>query len=145
MKYAFAAAIIAAGTLSMLPSFAAQLSPISPHQALANRGQCVIIEGVAGVRPDPQRPGIDVDLDGKSSSAFGYIEPQNQAQFPDIQSLDGQKIAIAGVVNFYLGRAEIRMVTAKQLNPANVSTDGSGLTHVGPEFARGDSTSSCGA
>ena len=141
MKYSLAAAALA---LSVLPAFAAPLSPITPHQALANRGQCVVVEGIASVRPDPQRPGYDVDLDGKDSSAFGYIQPENKAQFPDIESLNGQKIAIAGVVNFYLGRAEIRMTSAKQLNPTNVS-DEHGLTHVGPEFARNSESVACGA
>ena len=141
MKYGFAAALIALGTL---PAFAAPLSPISPHEALANRGQCVAVQGTASVRPDPQRQGIDVDIDGKDSSAFGYILPENKAQFPDIESLDGQKIAITGVVGFYLGRAEIRMTSAKQLNTPGVSED-NGLTHVGPEFAASGERVACGA
>src|SRR5262245_48520042 len=132
MKYAFAASAL---LLSVLPALAAPLAPITPHQALANRGQCVAVQGIASVRPDPAPPGCDVDLDGKDSSAFRYILPENKSQFPDIESLNGQKIAIAGVVNFYLGRAEIRMTSAKQLNPTNAS-DEHGLTHVGPEFAR---------
>ena len=82
-------------------------------------------------------------LDGKDSSAFGYIEAQNQAQFPDISSLDGQRISITGVVQFYLGRAEIRLTSASQLTPAT-GGDSAGLTHVGPEFARGNISSDCG-
>jgi hypothetical protein len=141
MKYGFAAAALA---ISVLPAFALQLAPISPHQALANRGQCVTIEGVAGVRSDPQRPGLDVDLDGKDSSAFGYVLPQNQGQFPNLNSMDGQRVAITGVVTMYLGRAQIHMTSARQLSPAGAGTD-SGLTHVGPEWAKGDLNSVCGA
>ena len=142
MKYPTAAVLaLAAFPLIVLP--AAAMAPISPHQALANRGQCVNIEGTASVRTDPQRPGLDVDLDGKDSAAFGYIEAQNQAQFPDISSLDGQRISITGVVQFYLGRAEIRLTSARQLTPAT-GDDSAGLTHVGPEFARGNISSVCG-
>jgi hypothetical protein len=129
-------------TLLALPAGASALAPITPHQALANRGQCVAIEGTASVRTDPQRPGIDVDLDGKNSSAFAYIEPQDQAQFPDLNSLDGQRVNVSGVVQFYLGRAEIKLTSAKQLTPAT-GNDSSGLTHIGPEFARGDGSVVC--
>ncbi|HWY63070.1 MAG TPA: hypothetical protein VNW15_14305 [Rhizomicrobium sp.] len=141
MKYRFAAAALA---MSVLPALALQLAPISPHQALANRGQCVSIEGTASVRSDPQRPGLDVDLDGKDSSAFGYILPQNQSQFPDISSMDGQRVAITGVVTMYLGRAQIHMTSARQLAPAGGNSD-SGLTNVGPEWAKGDQNTACGA
>ena len=144
MKYPIAAVLaLAAFPLVVLPAAAAMMAPISPHQALANRGQCVNIEGTASVRSDPQRPGLDVDLDGKNSSAFGYIEPQNQAQFPDVSSLEGQRISMTGVVQFYLGRAEIRLTAARQLTPAT-GGDSAGLTHVGPEFARGNISSVCG-
>jgi hypothetical protein len=133
----------AAFALLVLPAGADMLQPISPHQALANEGQCVSVQGIASVRSDPQRPGFDLDLDGKDSSAFGYILPQNQAQFPDLGSLNGRRVAITGVVQFYLGRAEIKMTTARQLNPAD-SSEAGGLTHIGPEFARGNQSTICG-
>jgi hypothetical protein len=141
MKYGFAAAALA---MSVLPAFAIQLAPITPHQALANRGQCVSIEGVASVRSDPQRPGLDVDLDGKDSSAFGYIIPQNQGQFPNLSSMEGQRVAITGVVTIYLGRAQIHMSSARQLSAAGTGPD-KGLSHVGPEWARGDMNGICPA
>ena len=144
MKYPIAAVLaLAAFPLTILLGAAAPLAPISPHQALANRGQCVNVEGTASVRSDPQRPGLDVDLDGKNSSAFGYIEVQDQAQFPDISSLDGQRVSMTGVVQFYLGRAEIKLTRAVQLAPAT-GDDSAGLTHIGPEFARGNSPTACG-
>jgi hypothetical protein len=139
MKYGIAAAAI---TLSVLPAFALPLSPISPHQALANRGQCVVVEGTASVRPDPQRLGIDVDLDGKDSSAFGFIRPEDQAQFPDLNAVDGQRVEMAGVVEFYLGRAQIKLTSAKQLSPAG--THEGGLSQLGPEWARTSDNSACG-
>jgi len=133
----------AAFALLAIPAGATAISPITPHQALANRGQCVAIEGTASVRSDPQRPGMDLDLDGKDSSAFAYIEPQNQKQFPDLSSMEGQRVSITGVVEFYLGRAEIKLTSARQLSPA--VGDSGGLTHIGPEFTRGDSSSAiCG-
>ena len=129
-------AIAAALTIIALPVAASNLAPISPHQALANRGQCVSVEGTASVRSDPQRPGLDVDLDGKDSSAFGYILPQNVSQFGDLNALEGQRVNMTGVVQFYLGRAEITLTNAKQLSQAG-SGDEAGLTHIGPDFSRG--------
>jgi hypothetical protein len=140
MKLLISAAVLA---VLVLPAAADGLQSITPHQALANEGQCVRVEGTASVRSDPQRPGFDLDLDGKDSSAFGYILPQNQNQFPDLSSLDGRRVAISGVVQFYMGRAEIKMTSANQLNPADAS-DSSGLTHIGPEFAKGNITTLCG-
>jgi hypothetical protein len=125
----------AALALMVLPLAASPLAPISPHQALANRGQCVSVEGTASVRSDPQRPGLDVDLDGKDSSAFGYILPENQAEFGDLNSLEGQRVNMTGVVQFYLGRAEIKLTNVKQLTPAGSGNE-AGLTHVGPEFSK---------
>ena len=140
MKLQISAAILA---ILVLPASADMMSPITPHQALANRGQCVSVEGTASLRSDPQRPGFDLDLDGKESSAFGYIEPQNKSQFPDLESMEGKRVAITGVVQFYLGRAEIRLTTAKQVNPAGQG-DANGPTHIGPEFARGSMSTLCG-
>lgn len=140
MKYGIAATALA---LSVLPAFAVPLAPISPHLALANLGQCVSVEGTATVRSDPQRPGLDVDLDGIDSSAFGYIIPQNESQFPDIASMNGQRVALTGVITLYLGRAQIHMTSSKQLGPAGANSD-SGLTHLGPEWARTDQYSACG-
>jgi hypothetical protein len=140
MKLLIPAAVL---VLLALPAGADVLQPISPHQALANKGECVSVEGTASVRSDPQRPGFDLDLDGKDSSAFGYILPQNKAQFPDLDSLNGRHVTITGVVQFYLGRAEITMTTARQLNPVG-SGEAGGLTQIGPEFAKGNQSTICG-
>jgi hypothetical protein len=129
MKHLLTAALV----LAAFPA-AAQLAPISPHLALANRGQCVSVEGTASVRSDPQRLGLDVDLDGTDSPAFGYILPGNEAQFPDLGSLAGQRVVLTGVVQYYLGRAEITLASAKQLSPAG--GDEGGLTHIGPEYSK---------
>jgi len=139
MKSTAALMLLAAAT----PAWALSLSPITPHQALSNRGQCVMVAGVATVRADPQRLGFDVDLDGKESSAFGYVLPGDDKNFPALQSYTGKRIAITGVVNMYMGRAEIKMT-----NPAQVTLDvpaqSDGLTHIGPEFGRTGNPSLCG-
>ena len=132
MKHFATAATLA---LVALPVAASPLAPISPHQALANRGQCVSVEGTASVRSDPQRPGVDVDLDGKDSPAFGYILPENVSQFGDLNSLEGQRVNMTGVVEYYLGRAQIKLTRANQLAPAG-SADQAGLTHIGPQYGR---------
>jgi hypothetical protein len=131
MKTLFAAAAIAA---LAVPAYAA-LSPISSDQSLQNIGQCVAVEGTASVHKDPQRLGTDIDLDGAHSSFLGYLPPGNERQFPDLARLDGQKVRITGVVHTYLGRGEVAITSLPQLTAATGDTD-SGLTHVGPEFAK---------
>jgi hypothetical protein len=137
MKSATAAllAIITVLPALAVPAWAAFLTPISPHEALSNLGQCVTVKGTASVRPDPQRLGTDVDIDGKDSSFFGYILPGNEKEFPQLQSLNGQQVQITGVVQFYHSRAEVRMTVAQQIAPASAGSSG-GPTHIGPEFAR---------
>jgi hypothetical protein len=98
------------------PAFA--FPPISPHQALFNEGEAVTVEGIAGVRKDPQRLGIDIDLDGEHSQFFGYIISGHDAEFPNLASYAGKMVDITGVVQFYLGRTEVKMTSATQLKLA---------------------------
>lgn len=134
MKHLLAAAAIT--TVFAVPAYAA-LSPITPAQSLSNIGQCVAVEGTASVRKDPQRLGTDIDVDGEHSSFLGYIPPGNERQFPDLSSLNGQKVRITGVVHTYLGRGEVRITNRPQLMAATGQPSGGGPTHVGPEFAKG--------
>lgn len=126
------------------PAGAAILAPISPHLALANRGQCVTVRGIASVRHDPQRLGTDVDIDGKNSPFLGYILPGNESDFPMLKKVNGQRVDITGVVQFYLGRAEVVMTSPSQLKLASSDAKGPGLTHIPPEFQKsGDQPSYC--
>jgi hypothetical protein len=68
-------------TPAIAPAFAFPFPPISPHDALLNEGQCVVVEGIASVRKDPQRLGADIDLDGEHSPFLGYIIAGNEASF----------------------------------------------------------------
>jgi len=99
------------------PAFA--FPPISPHDALLNEGQCVVVEGIASIRKDPKRLGTDIDLDGEHSPFLGYIIAGNEAQFPNLASYAGRRVDITGVVQFYLGRAEVKMTSATQLKLAS--------------------------
>jgi hypothetical protein len=132
-QFLSAAAVI--GLFAVLPASAA-LAPITASQSLQNIGQCVAVEGVASVRPDPQRFGTDVDIDGEHSSFLGFIPKGNEAQFPQLASLNGQQIRITGVVHTYLGRGEVSLADAAQVVPAKGMSDSDSSTHVGAEFAR---------
>jgi len=101
------------------PAFAFPFPPISPHEALLDKGQCVVVEGIASIRKDPQRLGTDIDLDGMHSPFLGYIIAGNEAQFPNLASYAGKLVDITGVVQVYLGRAEVKMTSASQLKPAS--------------------------
>lgn len=108
---------------TIVPAFA--FPPISPREALLNEGQCVVVEGIAGIRKDPLRLGTDIDLDGEHSPFFGYIIAGNEAQFPNLARYAGKMVDITGVVQFYLGRAEVKMTSATQLelaSPGNTAT-----------------------
>jgi hypothetical protein len=99
------------------PAFA--FPPISPHEALVNEGQRVVVEGIASIRKDAQRLGTDIDLDGEHSPFLGYIIAGNEAQFPNLASYAGRLVDITGVVQFYLGRAEVKMTSTTQLKLAS--------------------------
>ena len=131
-----AAAVI--GLFAVLPASAA-LAPITSAQALQNLGQCVAVEGVASVRPDPQRFGTSVDIDGEHSSFLGFIPKGNEGQFPQLASLNGQQVRITGVVHTYLGRGEVALADAAQISPAKGASDSDTTSHVGPQFARSGS------
>ena len=131
MKHLLAAAAVTA--VFAVPAYA-ELSPITPNQSLSNIGQCVAVEGTASVRKDPQRLGTDIDVDGEHSSFLGFIPAGNERQFPDLDSLNGQKVRITGVVHTYLGRGEVKITNLPQLTAAASEPSDSGLTHVGPEF-----------
>ena len=100
-------------------AFAYPFPPISPHEALVNEGQRVVVEGIASIRKDAQRLGTDIDLDGVHSPFLGYIIAGNEAQFPNLASYAGRLVDITGVVQFYLGRAEVKMTSASQLKLAS--------------------------
>jgi hypothetical protein len=140
MKHILAAAAVTA--IFAVPAYAA-LSPISSDQSLSNIGQCVAVEGTASVRPDPQRFGTDIDVDGEHSSFLGFIPKGNEGQFADLDSLNGQKVRITGVVHVYLGRGEVQITNLPQLTAATGEPSDSGLTHVGPEFAKGSMATVC--
>jgi len=128
-------AVAAAAAIFTVPAYAA-LSPITSDQSLQNLGQCVAVEGTASVRKDPQRLGTDIDVDGEHSAFLGYIPAGNERQFPDLDSLNGQKVRITGVVHTYLGRGEVKITNLPQLTAATGEPAEGGLTHVGPEFAK---------
>jgi hypothetical protein len=78
-----------------------------------------VVEGIASIRKDPKRLGTDIDLDGEHSPFLGYIIAGNEAQFPNLASYAGKLVDITGVVQFYLGRAEVKMTSASQLKLAS--------------------------
>ena len=112
-------ALLLAISTTIAPAFAYPFPPISPHDALLNEGQCVVVEGIASIRKDPQRLGTDIDLDGEHSPFLGYIIAGDEAQFPNLASYAGKRVDITGVVQFYLARAEVKMTSASQLKLAS--------------------------
>ncbi len=97
------------------PAIAA--ATISPHEALSNVGQHVIVEGKAYIHTSSYRFGTDIDLDrdGDDSVALGYIPKENLAGFPHLQRFDHRLVDLDGVVQLYHGRAEIKLTTADQI------------------------------
>src|ERR1700709_51532 len=134
MKHFLSAAVII-GLFAAIPAGAAQ-APITASPSLQNIGQCVAVEGVASVRPDPQRFGTDIDIDGEHSSFLGFIPKGNEGQFSQLASLNGQQIRITGVVPTYLGRGEVSLADAAQMTAARGANESDTTTHVGAEFAR---------
>jgi DNA/RNA endonuclease YhcR with UshA esterase domain len=99
-------------------ALASAFPPISPHAALFHEGEAVTVEGIASIRKDPLRLGMDIDLDGEHSPFLGYIIAGHDPQFPNLGRYAGKMVDITGVVQFYLGRAEVKMTSATQLKLA---------------------------
>jgi hypothetical protein len=127
------AVIATTGTL-IASAQAAVLAPISPQLARSNKGQCVMVEGRASVRKDPNRLGTDIDLDGEKSPFLGYILPGNESQFPTLDSYAGKTVDITGIVQFYMDRAEIVITSAKQIKLASPNSEPGGRTSIDPSF-----------
>jgi hypothetical protein len=136
MEVAMKALVVIATTSALIVSAqAAVLAPISPQRALSYRRQCVMVEGMASVRKDPNRLGTDVDIDGEKSPFLGYILPGDESQFSKLNSYVGKIVDITGIVQFYQGRAEIKMTSANQIKLASPNKESGGLTHIDPSFA----------
>lgn len=143
MKTPLIAIVISA--LAAGAAAASAVAPISTQAALGYRGKCVAVTGVGSVREDLQRLGIDFDLDGQDSSFLGFIPRGNEKQFPELNAMAGQQVTVTGVVEFYHGRAEIVMTSARQLKAGSSGDDANGLTSVGAEFQRYNGASAvCG-
>jgi DNA/RNA endonuclease YhcR with UshA esterase domain len=128
-------AVVASTGALIVSAQGAVLAPISPQLAQSNKGQCVMVEGKANIRKDPNRLGTDVNLDGEKSPFLGYVPPGNESQFPVLSSYEGKIVDITGVVQFYQGRAEIKITSANQIKPASANGESGGLTHIDPSFA----------
>ena len=107
--------------LLLCPPADAAAAPVSPHQALSNVGQhVVVVEGRAFIHPSTYRFGTDIDLDrdGEGSLALGYIPMGNRAAFPHLRGLDHRLVDLDGVVQLYHGRAEIKLTFPGQIRLA---------------------------
>jgi hypothetical protein len=120
MRYA----TIAILALLATPAFAQSgdmASPLQPTQARGRIGDHVVVEGTAHVHDADGRLGVYVELDGREhgTTFAGYIPRENLAQFPNLQAVEGHRVAIDGVVQIRKeGFPIIIMTAANQLQPA---------------------------
>ena len=108
---------IAAGVLLLGAgaSRAAPQPPISPAQARGHEGECFSVEGQAEIHDDPLRPGMDIELANGANHFIGFIPVEDEAQFPALRRYQGRLVDVTGVIQFYLGEPEIKMMNAHQL------------------------------
>jgi hypothetical protein len=96
--------------------------PITPERALGYQGQNVTVEGTATVSDAHSLLGVFVRLKSpdKPRPAFaGYITPENERQFPGLQTFNGRTIDITGIVETNTGTVPlIRLLSADQMKVA---------------------------
>ena len=112
--------LIASSFFILAGSVAAAPQPsISAAQAASHVGACMTVEGRASMFQDSWRPGIDIDLDGGSEGGapFTAYVPY-PGGFPGLQGLDGQNIAITGIVLIENGRPTIQLNNPEMIAPA---------------------------
>jgi hypothetical protein len=95
----------------------AEGTPLTPQQALGRQGQKVAVKGVASISDALGLPGIFIRLTGPGSNIpfVGYIENNNQRQFPSPRELEGKTIEIIGVVETSGSIPMIRLTSADQM------------------------------
>ena len=91
--------------------------PLTPQQALGQRGQNIVVEGRASITDALGLPGIFIRLTGPGSNVpfIGYIETSNQAQFPNPRELEGRTVEMSGVVETSGSIPMIRLTSADQI------------------------------
>ena len=95
------------------PVFAAT---IQPSEASKHIGESATVEGIASVFSSKGGT-IFVDLGGKGMSApfTGVIFKNRVANFPNVESYNGQTVDMMGVIKEYRGKPEIILDSASQI------------------------------
>jgi hypothetical protein len=90
--------------------------PITPAQALANKGQNMTVQGVAFIHRD-SRLGSYIDLDGQwpNTHFSAYIPTGDEHEFPPLQSLKGHVVDITGTIGIRRSIPTIIITDASQL------------------------------
>jgi hypothetical protein len=92
--------------LATVPAFAAP-------SVLAG-GDGTTVEGLAHVEQGAFGTYVVLERPGAATPVAGYVAFGNGAGFPDLYQLDGQRVAIHGVVSMY-GMPLIQMTTPEQI------------------------------
>ena len=96
----------------LAPSYNVAPTDFQPIVRLDRDGTTV--EGVAHVEPGAFGTYVVLDRPGAATPVAGYVAFGNEQGFPDLYQLNGQRVAIHGVVSMY-GLPLIQMTTPEQL------------------------------
>jgi len=112
----------------MVAAAPASAQTIRPQDAIAHIGETATVEGRAHIQKMPSGE-IYLDLAGRGDDApiSGYVSRWNAAQFPDIASLDGKRVAITGMIGSFRYRPEIFLTDLGQISAKQESGREEGL------------------
>ena len=99
--------------LKLLAAFLV-LSTVPAAADVLAGGDNAVFEGRAHVEQGAFGTYVMLDRPGAASEVAGYVARGNEGGFPDLYQLDGQRVAIHGVVSMY-GMPLIQMTTPEQI------------------------------
>ncbi|WP_417675748.1 nucleotide-binding protein [Pseudodonghicola sp.] len=112
------ATLLLALLLSAFAPAAGSADPLPPAEASQHIGEAVLIEGVVSqVHYDKKSGNTFINMGGRypKHSFYAVIFREHANLFPDVRSIEGQRVSIAGVVELYRGKPQIVLRQASQL------------------------------
>lgn len=111
-------AFVAALTQALAATTPSVAETIKPSEAASHLGQSATVEGVVSdVYHAASGNAVFIDIGGRypKNQFAGVIFSDDEAKFPDVDSLSGQTVDLTGTIKLYRGRPEIILTDPAQI------------------------------
>jgi DNA/RNA endonuclease YhcR with UshA esterase domain len=111
-------AFVAALAQVLAATFPSVAETIKPSQATSHLGQSATVEGiVSDVYHAASGNAVFIDIGGRypKNQFAGVIFSDDEAKFPEVDSLRGQTVDLTGTIKLYRGRPEIILTDPTQI------------------------------